>query len=160
MVQKLSPINLTTRAAVGKNHRIPITEYPSCRNAPLKAASACRRQSPFFNLLLVGNHLICQKTTQFTLMRLTNLSIVFYSFRKNTIFSTMGNFSLSIVICSGAWLGRKQKLHPNKQNLPKFQTVNPRHRQLLFCAFLALCNFLSRHSNFSIEKCNFYHFDS
>ena len=25
----------------------------------------------------MGNHLICQKTTQFTLIRLTNLSIVF-----------------------------------------------------------------------------------
>ena len=159
MVQKLSPISLTTRAAVGKNHSIPITKYPSCRNAPLKAASACRRQSPFFNLLLVGNHLICQKTTQFTLMRLTNLSIVFYSFRKNTIFSTIGSCSLSMVICMGTGQS-KRKLHPNEQNLPKFQAGNMRYRQVMLCAFFTLCNFLSRHSNFSIEKCHFYHFDS
>ena len=92
-------------------------------------------------------------------MRLTNLSIVFYSFRKNTIFSTMGNFSLSMFLLRGEVRG-KRKLHPNKQNLPKFQADNMRYRQVMLCAFFTLCNFLSRHSNFSIEKCNFYHFDS
>ncbi len=52
-----------------------------------------------------------------------------------------------------------QKLRPHGQNLPKFQAFNPRHRQILFCAFLALCHFLSENNHFSNEKCHFYYFD-
>jgi hypothetical protein len=67
----------------------------------------------------MGNHLICQKTTQLTLMRLTNLSIVLVFVRKNTIFSTKGNFSLLMVSCSGGEVRVKTEIATSRGKTSK-----------------------------------------